>query len=328
MTSYREAGVDQDAADALVSTFAKHAARTRRLEVGDEVGGFAGLFSLTELAERGYRRPALVVSTDGIGTKAELLRAAGRHRTAGWDAVAMNVDDVVCCGAEPVAFVDYVSIERLDSEIVSEIVDGVADACVEAGCALLGGETSQHPGAMLSGSYDVVGTCVGVVDQDRTWGRHLVREGDDVVALASNGLHANGFSLVRRVLQETGEEAGEELITPTAVYARKVLDLGREVEIHAAAHVTGGGIPGNLARALPDGLGARVDLSSWERPAVFDWLSERGVAEEELRATFNLGAGMLVLVPEGARAVKSLAGLGVSAWVAGSVSAGSGVELR
>jgi phosphoribosylformylglycinamidine cyclo-ligase len=327
VTDYREAGVDQEAADALIPIFAKHAARTRRLEVGGDIGGFAGLFSLEDLAERGYTRPALVVSTDGVGTKIELLREAGRHHTAGWDAVAMNVDDVVCSGAEPLVFVDYVSIETLDADVVTEIVAGVADACVEAGCALLGGETSQHPGAMLPGSYDVVGTCVGVVDLDRVWGPERVREGDAIVAIASSGLHSNGFTLVRRLLSERGIAAGDELLVPTAIYTRKALALGGEVEVHAAAHVTGGGIAGNLARALPDGLGAVVRLSSWERPPVFEWLAEQGISEGELRATFNLGVGMVVVTPDGARATEVLSGLGVSAWVAGAVESGEGVSL-
>lgn len=327
MTDYRSSGVDQDAADALIPIFAKHAARTRRLEVDGDIGGFAGLFSLEDLAERGYKRPALVVSTDGVGTKIELLRKAGRHHTAGWDAVAMNVDDVVCCGAEPLVFVDYVSIETLDPDVVTEIVAGVADGCVEAGCALLGGETSQHPGAMLPGSYDVVGTCVGVVDLDRVWGPERVRDGDAIVAIASNGLHSNGFALVRRVLDAKGTEPNDELLTPTAIYARKVLRVSEEVEVHAAAHVTGGGIAGNLSRALPDGLRAVVHLSSWERPPVFEWLAEQGIAEEDLRATFNLGIGMLVVTHEGARAAEIFSGLGVSAWVAGVVEAGKGVLL-
>ena len=325
MTSYNDSGVDQDAADALVPIFAKHAARTRRLEVAGDVGGFAGLFSLEDLSTRGYNRPALVVSTDGVGTKIELLRKAGHHRTAGWDAVAMNADDVVCCGAEPIAFVDYVSIESLDPEVVAEVVAGVADGCVEAGCALLGGETSQHPGAMLPGSYDVVGTCIGVVDLDRAWGPDRVYEGDAIVAIASNGLHANGFALVRRILGD--EEPGDELLGPTAIYARRILALAGEVEVHAAAHVTGGGIAGNVARTLPPGLGATVELSSWERPPIFQWLADRGVTEDELRATFNLGVGMIVLTPDGGRAVEALRTAGVSAWVAGLVMPGSGVRL-
>lgn len=328
MSSYRSSGVDQDAADALVPVFAKHAARTRRIEVAGEVGGFAGLFSLDDLAARGYRRPALVVSTDGVGTKIELLRRAGLHRTAGWDAVAMNADDVVCAGAEPLLFVDYVSIERLDADVVGEIVGGVADGCVAAGCALVGGETSQHPGAMLPGGYDVVGTCVGVVDAGRAWGPDRVRDGDAVVAIASSGLHANGYSLVRSLL-EPGEQVPLELLEPTAIYARDLLAAAGEAEVHAAAHVTGGGIAGNLARALPDGLGATVELGSWERPEVFSWLTERGVQEPDLRATFNIGVGMLVLAPDGDALAEALERRGLRAWVVGSVSAGSsGVALR
>lgn len=327
MSSYRSSGVDQDGADALVPVFAKHAARTRRIEVAGDVGGFAGLFSIDDLAARGYRRPALVVSTDGVGTKIDLLRRAGLHRVAGWDAVAMNADDVVCAGAEPLIFVDYVSIETLDAEIVSEIVGGVADGCVAAGCALVGGETSQHPGAMLPGSYDVVGTCVGVVDAGHTWGPDRVVEGDAVVAIASSGLHANGFSLVRALLRP-GEEAPAELLEPTAIYASDLLAAAAEVEVHAAAHVTGGGIAGNLARALPGGLGARIDPAAWPRPAVFNWLSERGVGEEELRATFNLGAGMLVVTPDAAALVAALVRRGREAWVVGAVRSGEGVALE
>lgn len=325
MTSYREAGVDQDAADALVDVFSKLAAPTRRLEVTDEVGGFAGLFSLEDLAERGFRRPALAVSTDGVGTKTELLGRAGHHRTAGWDAVAMNVDDVVCCGAEPVVFVDYISIERLEGAVVEEIVAGVADACAEAGCALVGGETSQHPGVMLPGTYDVVGTCVGIVDLDAAWGPERVGTGDAVVGIASTGLHANGFSLVRRLLG--GDAPPASLLEPTAIYTRRLLALGARVEVHACAHVTGGGIAGNLSRALPDGLGASVDLSSWSRPGVFEWLASQGVSSEEMRSTFNDGLGMLVVTPEGDEAVRVLGDLGAGAWVVGEVSGEPGIRF-
>jgi phosphoribosylformylglycinamidine cyclo-ligase len=325
LTAYREAGVDQDAADALVGVFAKLAARTRRLEVTDDVGGFAGLFSVENLAERGYRRPALVCSTDGVGTKVELLRRAGLHRTAGWDAVAMNVDDVVCTGAEPLFCVDYVSVERLDAQVMEEIVGGVADACVESGCAMVGGETSQHPGLLPPDGYDVVATCVGVVDLERTWGPERVRAGDAVIGLASTGLHANGFSLVRRLWG--AEDVPVEFLEPTAIYARTLLAVGGEIEIHAAAHVTGGGIASNLARALPDGLGAAVEMSAWPRPAVFDRLSERGVSEEDLRATFNLGLGMLLVVPDAQSVLDALDARGVQAWTVGTVDTEPGVRL-
>jgi phosphoribosylformylglycinamidine cyclo-ligase len=323
--SYRDAGVDQDAADALIPRYAAEAARTRRTERMTDVGGFAGLFSLEGLANRGYKRPALALSTDTTGTKIELLRKAGLHRTAGWDCVAMNVDDVVCCGAEPILFVDCIATERLDPDEAAEIVGGVADACVEAACELVGGETAQLPGLLQPGAYEVMGTCVGVVDVDRAWGPQRVRSGDDVVALAASGLHSNGFSLVRRVLGDDDPPQG--LLAPTAIYARKLLVLAEEVEVRAAVHVTGGGIGGNLPRGLPDGLGAHVDLSTWQRPGIYEWLADRGITEDEMRSTFNLGVGMIILTPEGAKAADVLAGLGVEAWVAGQAG-GSAVEIH
>ncbi len=325
MTSYREAGVDQDAADALVPRYAAEVARTRRSPRIADVGGFAGLFALDVVLAKGYKRPALALSTDTTGTKIELLRQAGLHRTAGWDCVAMNVDDVVCSGAEPLLFVDCIATERLDPEEAVEIVAGVADACVESGCELVGGETAQLPGLLAPRAYEVMGTCVGIVDLDEAWGPQRVRAGDDIVALASNGPHSNGFSLIRRVLGEDSPPEG--LLVPTAIYARKLLALADDVEVRAVAHVTGGGIADNLARVLPDGLGATVDLSTWDRPPIFEWLAERGISEDEMRATFNLGIGMLVITPDGRRAIGALDSLGVSAWVAGEVGTGDGVVL-
>ena len=326
--TYRDAGVDQDAADALIPRYAAEADRTRRGR-RVEIGGFAGLFSIADLAERGYTKPVLALSTDTTGTKIELLREAGLHRTAGWDCVAMNVDDVVCVGAEPLVFVDCIATERLDPDEAVEIVAGVADGCVEAGCELVAGETAQLPGLLVPGAYEVMGACVGVVDEDRAWGPHRVRPGDDVVAIASNGVHSNGFSLVRKVLDGTDAPAPPELLAPTAIYARRLLELAQEVDVHAAAHVTGGGIADNLARVIPDGLGAHVDMTTWQRPGVFEWIADRGaIAEDVMRATFNLGIGMLVLTPDGRRAAEVLGSLGVSAWVAGEVSSAPGVELR
>jgi phosphoribosylformylglycinamidine cyclo-ligase len=326
--TYRDAGVDQDAADALIPRYAAEAKRTRRAGRRVEIGGFAGLFSIADLTDRGYTKPVLALSTDTTGTKIELLREAGEHRTAGWDCVAMNVDDVVCVGAEPLVFVDCIATERLDPDEAAAIVAGVADGCVEAGCELVGGETAQLPGLLAPNAYEVIGTCVGVVDEDRAWGPHRVRAGDDVVALASNGVHSNGFSLVRKVLASTDAAPPPGLLAPTAIYARKLLALAQEVEVSAAAHVTGGGIADNLARVLPDGLGADVDLSTWQRPGVFEWISEHGaVSEDVMRATFNLGVGMFVLTPDGRRASAVLSRLGVSAWVAGEVSSEPGVRL-
>jgi len=325
LTSYRDAGVDQDAADALIPRYAAEAARTRVASHVVSLGGFAGLFPLEDLIARGFSRPALALSTDTTGTKIDLLRRAGLHRTAGWDCVAMNVDDVVCCGAEPLLFVDCIATERLDPDEAVAIVGGVADACVEAGCELVGGETAQLPGLLSPGAYEVMGTCVGVVDLDNAWGPFRVSVGDDIVGLASNGVHSNGFSLVRRVLRDDDPPPG--LLAETAIYARKLLSLADEVEVHAAAHITGGGIADNLARALPDGTGAMIDVSSWERPGIFEWLASRGITEEEMRTTFNLGVGMIAITPSGARAVEVLGDLGVSAWVIGEVEADRPIEL-
>jgi phosphoribosylformylglycinamidine cyclo-ligase len=319
--------LNEDAADALVPLYAAEAARTRRSDVGQDEGGFAGLFSLAE-ASRRFQNPMLALSTDTTGTKIDLLRRAGLHRTAGWDCVAMNVDDVVCSGAEPMVFVDCVAIERLDPKEAAEIVGGVADACVESGCELVGGETAQLPGLLQPGAYEVMGTCVGVVDRDAVWGPHRVGDGDDVVALASSGPHSNGYSLIRKVLPTDDSGWPPDLLAPTAIYAKKLLALAEEVEIHAAAHITGGGIAGNVVRALPEGLGATIDLGTWERPEVFRWLGGLGIAEDEMRSTFNLGVGMVVITPSGQEAAKALEGLGVEAWVAGKVSSGRGVALE
>jgi phosphoribosylformylglycinamidine cyclo-ligase len=313
LTSYREAGVDQDAADALIPIYAELAAKT-----GADAGGFAGLLPLDEVLRRGYKRPALAASTDTVGTKIDLLRRAGHHRTAGWDCVAMNVDDVVCCGAEPLLFVDCIATEKLDPDEASEIVTGVAEACIESGCRLVGGETAQLPGLLTPGSYEVMGACIGIVDLDAAWGKHRVREGDAIVGLASSGLHSNGYTLVRRVLGD--DEPPDFLLTPTAIYTRKLLALADEVEVHAAAHVTGGGIPGNVGRALPADLHATIDWSAWPRPPVYDWLAERGVSEDEMLATFNMGLGMLVVTPDATRAIGVLNDLGVTAWPVGSVT--------
>lgn len=327
-TSYRESGVDQDAADALIPRYAAEAARTRRSEARVDLGGFAGLFSIEDLKDRGYNKPILAFSTDTTGTKIDLLRQAGLHHTAGWDCVAMNVDDVVCCGAEPLGFVDCIAIEKLDSDVAVEIVAGVADGCVESGCELTGGETAQLPGLLSSGAYEVMGTCVGVVDRDRAWGSHRVCSGDDIVALASTGPHSNGFSLIRRVLAQSGATPPPGLLAPTAIYARKLLALGHEIEVHAAAHITGGGIANNLERVVPDGLGASIDLETWQRPPLFDWIASAGdIPEDEMRSTFNLGIGMAVVTPDGRRAVEILESLGISSWIAGEMRAGSGVVL-
>lgn len=328
MTSYREAGVDQLAADALVPVYAQLSSRTHRPEVTGALGGFAGLFSLENLKDRGYSRPALVASTDTTGTKIELLARDGLHHTAGWDAVAMNVDDVVCSGAEPLLFVDCIAIERLDKQIAEQIVAGVADACIESGCSLVGGETAQLPGLLRPGAYEVMGTCIGVVDLDRVWGPHRVKAGDAVVGLASSGPHSNGFALVRKLLETFGGDPPQGLLEPTSIYARPLLSAAARVEVHAAAHVTGGGIASNLARALPAGLGAELDRSAWPVPRVFEWIASRGVPDDEMLEVFNMGLGMLVLVPDAGALVRALAAQDVRAWHVGAVTERAGVRIR
>lgn len=332
--TYRDAGVDLDAADAAVAAIAPHVARTARAEVRGGIGGFGGLFALDPSR---WRAPLLVSATDGVGTKLELARRLGRHRGIGVDLVAMVVDDLVVCGAEPLFFLDYLAVGRLDPAHVEQVVAGIADGCVEAGCALVGGETAEHPGVMAPDAYDVAGFGVGVVERDDLLGPQRVRAGDDVVALASTGLHANGYSLARRIVDGLDLDAdhglrlqslGDALLRPTRIYAPDCLALAAAVEVHAFCHVTGGGIPGNLPRVLPEGLGAVVDTATFEPPAVFGLLADRGgVAPAEMWRTFNMGAGMLAVVPDGAAAVEVLRGRGVDAWVCGRVEAPAGVRL-
>jgi phosphoribosylformylglycinamidine cyclo-ligase len=333
--SYADAGVDLDAADRSVELLGEVVRRATRPEVLGGIGGFGGLFAL-DVAR--YREPVLVSGTDGVGTKVDLARRLGVLDTVGIDLVAMVVDDLVVPGAEPLFFNDYVSVGKLDPDRVAALVRGIADGCATAGCALVGGETAEHPGLLAADEFDLAGFGVGVVERDRILGSHRVRPGDVVVAMASSGLHSNGYSLVRRIVGDRDLDAphgldrplGEVLLTPTRIYATDVLKLIAEVEVHALCHVTGGGLPGNLPRVLPDGLGVTVDTATWTWPAVFAWLAEEGpVAAEEMWATFNCGVGMVALVPPD-RADDALAVLGdrdVPAWVAGAVTDVAGVTL-
>jgi phosphoribosylformylglycinamidine cyclo-ligase len=332
--TYAAAGVDLDAADAAVARITPHVERTNRPEVLAGFGGFGGLFAFDA---RRYKHPVLVSATDGVGTKLEIARKLDRHDTVGIDLVAMVVDDLVVPGAEPLFFLDYLAVGRLDPAHVEQLVAGIAEGCVQAGCALVGGETAEHPGVMTAGDYDVAGFGVGVVERKKLLGPDLVVEGDEIVAMASTGLHANGYSLARRLVAgldlglEHGlavQTLGEALLRPTRIYAPDCLVLINATEVHSLCHVTGGGIPGNLPRALPDGLGAVVDTTTFEVPSIFRFLQARGdVAEDEMWRVFNMGAGMLAVVPDGERAVAVLRERGVDAWVCGQVAAGSGVRL-
>ena len=301
--AYRRAGVDLDAAAAAVELIREIGSGGTRPELAEGVGGFAGLF---DIGQGRY----LAASTDGVGTKLEVARLASRVDTVGIDLVAMCADDVVCTGAEPLFFLDYLAVGRVEPERVAAIVGGVAEGCRRAGCALLGGETAEHPGVMADDQFDLAGFCVGVVAEDERIGPERVRDGDALVGLASTGMHANGFSLVRNVLLDRGafeldevvppleRPLADELLEPTAIYAQLVLALGRDGLVHAAAHVTGGGIVENLPRALPEGATADVEWDAWPIPPVFDLLAAEGaVSTDDLRSTFNLGIGMVVVVP-------------------------------
>jgi phosphoribosylformylglycinamidine cyclo-ligase len=335
--TYASAGVDVAAGDRAVDLIRERAAAASRPEVLGGLGGFAGLF---ELDTSRWRRPVLATSTDGVGTKLAVARAMGRHDTVGVDLVAMVVDDIVVCGAEPLFLTDYIACGKLVPERIAEIVGGVADGCRLAGVALLGGETAEHPGLMAVEDYDLAGAAVGIVEADRLLGADRVRAGDAVLALASSGLHSNGFSLVRRVLLgETGpgldarpdrldgRSVGEVLLTPTRIYSPACLRLAEQVEVHALAHVTGGGLAANLARVLPANLDALVFRDSWTPPAVFALIAEAGpVAAPEMENTFNQGIGMFAVLPAEAAepALALLTGCGVPSWVAGEIRPGSG----
>jgi phosphoribosylformylglycinamidine cyclo-ligase len=301
--AYRAAGVDTEAAAKAVALIADLAERTRRPEVADAVGGFAGLYRI------GGGR-LLAAATDGVGTKLEIARSTDRLETVGIDLVAMCADDVACTGAEPLFFLDYLAVGRVLPERVARIVEGVAEGCRRAGCALLGGETAEHPGVMDEDAFDLAGFCVGSVDEDRLLGQDRVREGDVVFGLPSTGLHANGFSLIREAvlprhpLDEDpggiGRTLADELLEPCAIDAPIVLALGRAELLHAAAHITGGGFFENLPRVLPPGLGARIDRGSWVEQPVFGFVQrESGASDEEMFATFNMGIGTALLAAPG-----------------------------
>jgi phosphoribosylformylglycinamidine cyclo-ligase len=337
---YAAAGVSIEAGERAVTLMTAAVARAGRPEVVGGIGGFAGLFDASALAR--YRRPLLATSTDGVGTKVVIAQRLGRYDTVGIDLVAMVVDDLAACGAEPLFLTDYVVFGRLRPERAAAVVAGVAEGCVRAGCALLGGETAEHPGHLGPDDFDLAGAATGVVEADAVLGPDRVRAGDVVLGLASSGLHANGYSLVRRIIDgsgldlaaeppELGRPLGEELLTPTAIYARDCLALAAGCEVHALAHITGGGLAANLARVVPPGLGAVLDRGSWRPPPVFGLLAGHGkIAAPEMERVFNLGVGMAAVVAasDADRALRLLSGRGTGAWVLGQITAdGSGARL-
>ncbi len=325
--SYRDAGVDIDAGNALVNRIREVAGATRRPEVLTGLGGFASFCSIPA----GYREPVLVSTTDGVGTKLRLAMDLGRHTGVGIDLVAMCVNDLVVTGAEPLFFLDYYATGRLDVDLAEAVIRGIGEGCSQAGCALVGGETAEMPGMYAGSDYDLAGFCTGVVERDAMLTGDAVAAGDQLVAIASSGPHSNGYSLVRRILEVSGadpEQAlgdiplADHLLAPTRIYVRPVLELVRDFPLHAAAHITGGGLLENLPRVIPDGLGAEVDAASWEWPPIFRWLQENGnVAEREMYRTFNCGIGMVLVVADGSAqaVIDQLASHGESAWACGRI---------
>ena len=337
--TYQSAGVDIEAGEALVERIKPLARATTRPGVMGGIGGFAALF---DPKAAGFRDPVLVSSTDGVGTKLKLAVATGKHSTVGIDLVAMSVNDCLCAGAEPLFFLDYVAVGRLDPPQAAELVSGVAAGCREAGCALVGGETAEHPGLLGPDEYDVAGSTTGVVEAAALLGPGRVRAGDVVLAMASSGLHSNGYSLVRHVLlgseagagwsldrhvDELGRTLGEELLEPTTIYAKACLDLARNTSTHAMSHVTGGGLAANLERVLPDTVTATLDRGTWTPAPIFDLVRRVGSVEQvALERTLNCGVGMVaVTAPEDVdRARSLLEGHGVHSWVCGEISAAGG----
>lgn len=337
--TYREAGVDIDAGDALVERIKPLARTTRRAEVLADIGGFAGLMRLPA----GLKDPVLVSGTDGVGTKLKIAFATNKHDTIGQDLVAMCANDVATTGAEVLFFLDYFATGKLDVTVAEEVIAGVARGCQLAGCALLGGETAELPGMYPPGEYDLAGFCVGVVERDKIIDGHKVERGDVVIGVHSSGLHANGYSLARRALLEHAgyrlEESppglsrplGDELLEPTRIYTRAIRAAVATGWVRAIAHITGGGLPGNIPRVLPDGLGVRIDPSRWPRPAIFELVQRAGnIDEREMRRTFNLGLGLVVIAPAAGadEVIRALESAGERAGRIGEVIATNATEFE
>ena len=339
MTStYSKAGVDIDAGDLAVQLMKEHLAKARRPEVVGDIGGFAGLFDVSALKK--FNRPLLATSTDGVGTKTEIARLLGKYDTIGEDLVAMVVDDLVVCGAEPLFMTDYIAVGKVFPERIAEIVSGIARGCAKAGTALVGGETAEHPGLLAEDEFDIAGAATGAVEYEKLLGSEKVKTGDVIIAMPASGIHANGFSLVRHILQtknlnldstpqEFAKTLGEVLLTPTEIYSLDCLALinGIKEDLHAFTHITGGGISENTARVIPAGLKAIYDRSTWALPIEMAYLAQIGaVPQADMERTWNCGIGMAAIVaPEAADlTIRSLAARGMKAWAAGVIASEPG----
>ncbi|MFO7809462.1 phosphoribosylformylglycinamidine cyclo-ligase [Guyparkeria sp.] len=325
--TYRDAGVDIDAGNSLVERIKPAVKRTQRPEVMGGLGGFGGLFALDTSK---FTHPVLVSGTDGVGTKLRLAIDLGKHDAIGIDLVAMCVNDILVTGAEPLFFLDYYATGRLDVDVAAQVVEGIANGCEQAGCALIGGETAEMPSMYEEGDYDLAGFAVGAVEKDQLIDGSKVAAGDTLIALPASGPHANGYSLIRKIIGRAqpdwnsaeGKQLIEQLLAPTRIYARAVQALGEQVDIHAMSHITGGGLTENLPRVYPDHLAAAIDWSSWQRPTVFDWLAKQGNVEiAEMRRTFNNGVGMVVIVAadQSDAALSAMNAAGEKAWVIGKI---------
>ncbi len=301
--SYRDAGVDIDAGDALVDAIKPIAERTRRPGWMESIGGFGGMF---EIPPGRFKEPVLVSGTDGVGTKLKLAIEMNKHDTVGIDLVAMCANDIIVCGAEPLFFLDYIATSRLHNEVAEQVIAGIGRGCELAGAALIGGETAEMPGMYGEDDYDLAGFCVGAVEKSKIIDHSGVAEGDIILGVASSGVHSNGFSLVRKVIESgdhklsdsfAGSTLGDVLLTPTRIYVRSLLVLTNKIEASAIAHITGGGLPGNIKRVIPEGFGAVLDSRQWNQPEIFDWLQIHGNIEtDEMQRTFNCGIGMAIIV--------------------------------
>ncbi len=338
MSTYKGSGVDIDAGDRAVELMKASIAKATRPEVMGGIGGFAGLFDASALKK--YNKPLLATSTDGVGTKTEIARQMGIYDTIGEDLVAMVVDDLVVCGAEPLFMTDYIAVGKVIPERIADIVKGIARGCVKANTALIGGETAEHPGLLKEDEFDIAGAATGVVDADKQLGSHLVKAGDLIIAMPASGFHANGYSLVRHILatqkldlhkiyEGFDKTLGEILLTPTEIYSLDCLALIRaqQENIRTFSHITGGGLADNTARVIPDGLIAKYDRTTWALPAEMKFMAEvAGVPQHDMERTWNCGIGMVAIIDPSIAdlTIKSLAARGMKAWVAGSIHAQSG----
>ena len=326
--SYKDAGVDIDAGNALVDKIKGAVKRTTRPEVMGGLGGFGSVFQLPT----GYKEPVLVAGTDGVGTKLRLAIDLARHDTVGIDLVAMCVNDLIVQGAEPLFFLDYYATAKLDVDVAVSVVEGIAEGCLQSGCSLVGGETAEMPGMYHKGDYDIAGFCVGIAEKSRVIDGTKVAAGDQLIALGASGPHSNGFSLIRKVLEVNntdtnelldGKKIADHLLEPTKIYVKSVLELLKHVDVHALSHITGGGFWENIPRVLPETAQAVIKGESWEWPSIFNWLKENGnITEHEMYRTFNCGVGMVIVVPADkvAESIEILTAHGENAWHIGEIA--------